>query len=174
MQLITGMYTALQGLIPGQIGRYDDAYNPNCVGDTFQSLHTPTILFEAGHTGTDYQREETREYIFHALIEALEGITHPQAKPPGTEEYFAIPENQKVFFDILIKNVHHINPEYDKRNHFGILFQEVLHSGEIIFEPTVEACGTLENRFGHATFNCLNSRDVYYLTANEKLKSLLI
>lgn len=174
MQLITGMHTSLQSIIPDQTGRYDDAYNPNCVGDTFQTLNTPTILFEAGHTGNDYQREESREYIFHALIHALALITHPPAELPGPEEYFAIPENQKLFFDILIKNVHRINPDYEKGHHLGIQFKEVLREGEIIFEPQIDACGTLEDRFGHATFNCLNAQELDYITGNKGLMSLVV
>jgi hypothetical protein len=39
--------------IPGQVSRFDDGFNINCIGDKFQS-HVPTILFEAGHFQDDY------------------------------------------------------------------------------------------------------------------------
>ena len=38
MKLIVAMNQMLQQLIPEHVGRYDDAYNANCVGDTFQIL----------------------------------------------------------------------------------------------------------------------------------------
>lgn len=70
MQLIVAMNNAVQEVIPNQVGRYDDGFNSNCVGDAFQMLNTPTILFEAGHYKNDYDREITRAHIFmkYAII----------------------------------------------------------------------------------------------------------
>ena len=45
MEVIAVMNKALQAIIPEQVGVYDDAFNLNCVGDTFQSENVPTILF---------------------------------------------------------------------------------------------------------------------------------
>ncbi len=174
MQLILGMHQALQALIPGQTGRYDDAYNPNCVGDTFQALQTPTILFEAGHSGRDYQREQTREYIFHALQHALELITIPRVDAPDTDSYFAIPENQKLFFDILIRNADQINPKYKKGTDIGILYKEVLRDSQIVFEPIIEASGLLEGNFGHTCYDCLEEKDKHNLAKDKELSSLLV
>ena len=64
MDVIVAMNEALQKIIPNQVGRFDDAFNLNCVGDTFQSLGVPTILFEAGHFQNDYPREKTRKISF--------------------------------------------------------------------------------------------------------------
>ncbi|NNK72080.1 MAG: peptidase M14, partial [Flavobacteriaceae bacterium] len=49
MSVIVAMNKSLQQLIPDHIALYSDTYNPNCVGDAFQSLKSITILFEAGH-----------------------------------------------------------------------------------------------------------------------------
>jgi hypothetical protein len=68
MNVIVAMNKALQQFIPNQVGRFDDSFNLNCVGDTFQYLKVPTILFEAGHFANDFEREITRKYIFIALI----------------------------------------------------------------------------------------------------------
>jgi len=70
--VINKMNTVLQQLIPDQIGRFDDAFNVNCAGDTFQALEVPTILVEAGHFPSDYPREITRRYVFIALVSAFE------------------------------------------------------------------------------------------------------
>jgi hypothetical protein len=56
IDLIAGINTVLQRYIPGQIG-IDDSFNLNCIGDTFQAMGVPTLLFEAGHFEGDYQRE---------------------------------------------------------------------------------------------------------------------
>lgn len=47
INLIAGINEVLQNYIPGQVGRFDDSFNINCIGDTFQFLGVPTILFEA-------------------------------------------------------------------------------------------------------------------------------
>ncbi|MET0758974.1 MAG: M14 metallopeptidase family protein, partial [Flavobacterium sp.] len=63
IDVIVAMNETLQHYIPNQVGRFDDSFNINCIGDTFQSLNVPTILIEAGHFPKDYDREETRKYV---------------------------------------------------------------------------------------------------------------
>lgn len=157
MQLIAAMNRELQKLIPNQVGRYDDGFNPNCIGDTFQILGTPTILFEAGHYPDDYERESTRAYIFKALITALYAISTNSIGECSYEEYFKIPENNKLFYDILIKNAHKINPiSYAKQDSIGILFKETIANDSIIFDPRIEKKGDLQGYYGHKTYDCLN------------------
>ena len=67
IDVIVAMNTCLQKVIPNQVGRFDDGFNLNCIGDTFQFLNVPTILFEAGHFQNDYEREQTRKFIFMAI-----------------------------------------------------------------------------------------------------------
>ncbi|NNL03091.1 MAG: DUF2817 domain-containing protein, partial [Eudoraea sp.] len=137
MKIIVAMYKALSTLLPDQIGRYHDAFNPNCIGDTLQMLGTPTILFEAGHYPEDYEREKTREFIFYALIKALSVIAGNKIQEYNLDDYFDIPENSKQYFDLLLINAHLINNKYDEN--IGILYKEVLDEEAIIFDPYIEA-----------------------------------
>ena len=157
MQLIAAMNRELQKLIPNQVGRYNDGFNANCIGDTFQMLGTPTILFEAGHCPEDYEREITRAYIFKALITALYVISVNSIAEFSHEEYFEIPENNKLFYDVLIENAHKINSfSYGKQDSIGILFKETIDNGSIKFVPKIERKGDLQGYYGHKTFDCLN------------------
>lgn len=158
MRLIVAMNDLLETMIPGQIGRYDDTFNDNCVGDMFQLLHTPTILFEAGHFHEDYSRERTREYLFHALVQVLGIIAENRVEDHDDTRYFEIPENQKNFFDILVQNVPEGNTT--ERKDIGILFSEVLANGKINFEPKVVQTGNLKGCFGHKTYDFLNASDL--------------
>ena len=74
MKIILDIYDNLRMLIPNNIGRYSDEFNINCVGDTFQSLNTPTILFESGHYSQDYTREISRYYTSMAITYAVKSI----------------------------------------------------------------------------------------------------
>jgi len=69
-----------------------------------------------------------------------------------------IPENQKLFFDVLVKNANLINPALAKD--IGILFTEVLKDGKIHFEPKIEKQGNLSSYFGHETYECENAEDL--------------
>ncbi|NRA93079.1 MAG: peptidase M14 [Psychroserpens sp.] len=141
MEIISVINKSLQKVIPGQVGRYDDSFNLNCVGDLFQSFETPTILFEAGHFPDDYQREKTREYLFMSMITALDYIANQDITGESFNEYFEIPENEKFFFDILIRNT--------SQDDIGILFQEVLKNEQIEFIPKIEKISNLSTFFGH-------------------------
>ncbi|WP_422351419.1 M14 family metallopeptidase [Flagellimonas sp.] len=154
MQLIVAMNRMLQNQIPGQVGRYDDGFNENCIGDTFQMLGVPTILFEAGHFKEDYQREETRKYIFMALMEVLGVISKNRIAEFPHQEYFDIPENEKLFFDILIKNAHLVNESLAVNQQVGIRFVETLKNGAIDFVPEVAEVGELDTSFGHFNLDC--------------------
>ena len=163
MLLISAIDHGLNSYVPGQIGRYDDTYNANCVGDTFQTLGTPTVLFEAGHFANDYEREHTRAYIFYALFLALDTIREEGFRKFNESDYFNIPENNKLFFDVLIRNAESINASLHEKDSIGILYKEVLKNGKIHFVPKIEMMGDLKNHFGHQTYNCLNNNDLKLL-----------
>ncbi|MEM9144266.1 MAG: M14 metallopeptidase family protein, partial [Bacteroidota bacterium] len=133
MRLIALMHAALAHHIPGQVGRYDDTFNANCVGDTFQMLGTPTILFEAGHFPGDYQRERTRRYIFMALYSGIWGIALNHLDTVDYMDYFRIPENGKFFQDILIHNIGLVNRNFGKEDSLGLLYEEKLVDNSICF-----------------------------------------
>jgi len=171
MKIIVAIHKALSSLIPDQIGRYDDAFNPNCVGDTFQLLGTPTILFEAGHFPDDYQREQTREFIFYALIKAISVIAQGKIEAYNLDTYFDIPENKKRYFDLLLLNANLINKKYE--HIIGILYKEELNEETIMFNPFIEATGELKDSFGHKYLNCKDQNDLDFLKSDRKLYQLL-
>lgn len=172
MQLIVAINKMLQTKIPGQVGRYDDAFNANCVGDRFQMLQKPTLLFEAGHAPGDYEREKTRAYLFYSLLQAIHQIAYNKIAEEAVEDYFKIPENHKLFFDVLIHNVHLLQSKYPKGSRIGILYKEVLKEGAINYVPYVEATGSLEEHFGHQEFNCQDPFEMAALQKNTSLHSL--
>ncbi|MEO9513998.1 MAG: M14 metallopeptidase family protein [Flavobacteriaceae bacterium] len=174
MKLIVAMENVLQQLIPGQLGRYDDAFNDNCVGDTFQMKNTPTILFEAGHFPGDYEREKTREFIFYALIEAIKTIANDNIEDYVTNAYFNIPENKKLFYDVIVKAPHVLNASYEKGNHLGIRFKEVLNKEKVQLEPELIDTGELKGYFGHEIIDCLQQKDLELVKSRKEILNLVL
>jgi len=155
MEIITVMNAMLQKQIPDQIGIYDDAFNINCVGDTFQAFNTPTILFEAGHYKNDYQREQVREFIFQSLIVSLDYIANNNISGDNFKAYLDIPKNEKLFFDIIIRNV-----KLDGKDaliDIAIQYEEILNDETINFRPKVEKFININQFFAHHEFDANGS-----------------
>jgi hypothetical protein len=142
-------------LIPGQIGRYDDSFNANCFGDTFQKEGVPVILFEAGHIGNDYRREKTRAYLFYALVYLFE-ILKEDDFPINYKDYFLIPENKKNYYDYILRNV--LLNDSIKPTSIAIQFTELLEKGTIKFIPKIIKIGALKNSYGHLEKDANNSK----------------
>lgn len=154
INLIANMNETLQLYIPGQIGRFDDSFNINCIGDMFQSLGVPTVLFEAGHYQNDYFRENSRKYVFFALLSGFKCIGENVIVINKTDEYFAIPENRVIFYDMIYKNVKTNYENTEKITNFASHYKEVLFEDSVIFEAYIKDVGELNGFYGHVEYEC--------------------
>ena len=137
MSAIASIYNSIRDELPLGIGRYDDTFNPNCVGDTFSKAGTPTILFEAGHYPEDYQREVSRNFVFKAL-KALINLLVEYNTTYHTTDYFKIPDNINNYVDIILSNIDiSFNDEIFKNQQLAIQFEESLKGGEVVFLPSL-------------------------------------
>ena len=178
MSIIHSMNGVLQIYLPNQIGRYDDGFNANCVGDQFQTLGVPTVLFEAGHYPGDYSREETRKYIALSIFTAIECIAYNKVGEDTSSLYFDIPENDTLFNDVIIRNAL-LDPS--NPNDFcdiGIQHKEVLGPNGLLFKPTIDFIGDLSKKHGHmeinANFNAVSHPDFSVLSENYEIDFLLV
>jgi hypothetical protein len=147
------MNTTLQHHIPDQVGRFDDSFNINCIGDTFQSLNVPTILIEAGHFQSDYQREQTRKYIFIALISGFKHIYENDVVRNEIDVYLQIPQNNVCFYDFVCRNVKINYDSCKKIINFAVQYKEILQNNQINFEAYICQVDDLENYIGHVDFD---------------------
>ncbi|WP_458626690.1 M14 family metallopeptidase [Winogradskyella sp. PC D3.3] len=146
MVIIGEINKFLQPEIPNGIGRYDDGFNINCVGDTFQHFGVPTLLYEAGHYKNDYDREEVRRLMFMAILKGVEVILNG-VDANGYETYFDIPENAKCFYDVIIRNAK-VDDEGGTVD-VAIQYREVLLGDKLEFVPVIEEISKLNNKYGH-------------------------
>ena len=153
INLITGINEVLQNYIPGQVGRFDDSFNINCIGDTFQFLGVPTILFEAGHYPDDYEREKTRKFVFMSLLTSFIILNENDIVDNRNDKYLNIPQNNVSFFDFMYKNVK-IN--YDGNEiitNFVAQYKEELIDNKINFNAYIVDVGDLKGYYGHYEYN---------------------
>jgi len=153
MEVIAVMNAYLQTKIPNQVGVYDDSFNKNCVGDMFQTLKAPTILFEAGHYKDDYAREKTRQYIYESIMVGLHKIATSKCDGSGYVPYNDIPENGKLFYDIIIRDAAVFVEGEAVIKDIAILYKEVLVGGKVDFSPRIVKFSNLDGFFGHKEIN---------------------
>nr|WP_315215163.1 M14 family metallopeptidase [uncultured Flavobacterium sp.] len=188
INLIAGINDVLQQYIPGQVGRFDDSFNINCIGDTFQYLGVPTVLFEAGHFPNDYQREGTRKYVFMALVSSFTILSENDIVSNGINKYLNISQNKVVFYDLMYKNIKINYDGIEKITNFAAQYKEELVDGQICFNAYISQIGDLENHFGHIEYDAeealyqddyhnfpkLNQKANFYLNNNMKFVNGLV
>lgn len=169
MKLIAAMNSQLQKYIPNQVGRFDDAFNINCIGDYCTQQNIPTILFEAGHFQEDYQREMTRNLVLISLKHLIDSLISEQYTSYTLEDYLKIPENEKNFVDIIVENFSTTNDELIiKGKRIPFQLKEVLKMNNIEFFPEYDDKSAPNFRFGHKTLN-LNSLKIESLKELQKI-----
>lgn len=188
INLIAGINDVLQNYIPGQVGRFDDSFNINCIGDTFQFLGVPTILFEAGHYPNDYDRETTRKYIFFSLISSFQLINENDLVINRISDYLNISQNKVVFYDFMWKNIKINYDGIEIITNFVAQYKEELIENKIHFNAYIVEAGELENYFGHYEYDGngavysddysnipkMNQKADFYLNKNIKFVNGLI
>ena len=151
MGLIVKMNNYIKAHHHNQIGRFDDSYNQNCVGDSFTSSGAPTILFEAGHFKDDYSREQSRSFVFYALIALFDLDVAYQNKDVDYKEYFNIPQNQKIYKDVVLYNVR-VDGE-DTLQTISFQYKEIIQDQNIVFELYLDAIEVDKDVVGHKYFD---------------------
>ena len=158
MQVIAAMNAFTKQIIPNHIGRYDDEFCNTCFGDTLQQMGVALMLIEAGHS--DWAREKTREYYFYALLKGLETISSKSYKTLTTKGYFAIPENNKRFFDVIYRNVKVKYPRLTYTIDIAINFDEYIADNTIKRKGKIVKLGDLSTYYAHIEEDMFNT--IYY------------
>jgi len=188
INLIAGINAVLQDYIPNQVGRFDDSFNINCIGDTFQSMGVPTVLFEAGHFQNDYLREETRKYVFISLVASFAILSENDIVDSKIDNYLSISQNKVVFYDFIYKNIKINYDGIEIITNFAAQYKEELIEGQIFFNAYIVKIGELDGFFGHFEYDAqvanykddlnnmpqLNQKADFYLDNNIKFVNGLI
>ncbi|WP_087563053.1 M14 metallopeptidase family protein [Polaribacter sp. SA4-10] len=141
MNVIVAMNKMLQNIIPNYVGRYTDEFYPTATGDNFQKLGYNTILIESGHYPEDYKREESRKYTFFSLLQGI----HHIATASGFNEfsaYFDIPNNDKIFYDVL----HRFS---NSKNDVAFQFEDKIIDGKLVSNLNKVDENDLKSKLGH-------------------------
>jgi hypothetical protein len=95
---------ALEPLVPGKIGRYDDAFEVRAFGDNLTKWGTSVVLIETGaYPGPDPDRMLVR-LNFVALLTALDALASGRVEAADPARYEKLPFNDGTLLHTIIKN----------------------------------------------------------------------
>lgn len=159
MQLIANMNDVLKNHAAENIGRFDDSFNINCIGDQFTHLNVPTILFEAGFASNDYQRKKAEKLVDISLETLLNSIISQEYKKFSVEDYLQIPENEKNFVDLIIHNFSTTNTAFNDKNEIPVVFKEIIVSNQLVLTPAIDFISAPNYKYAHLVLN-LNQQTI--------------
>lgn len=156
MQLIANMNEVLKNHSPENIGRFNDSFNINCIGDMFTYLNVPTILFEAGFASNDYQRKKAQKLVEISLQTLFKAIVSKEYEQFNVNDYLSIPENEKNFVDLIIENFSTTNSELIQNKTLPVVFKEEIKAGSLVLKPTIDFHSAPNYKYAHYTLNVNN------------------
>lgn len=180
IQVCVEIKNIVERFYPGVVARYDDEFEPRAFGDNFQKWGTSSILIESGGYFNDFEKQDIRKMNFLALTGSIYSITNNLYEQNLIEKYFEIPENEKRFFDLLIKNVIVEKDSNEYVVDIGISYSEKFDSlrNRYIRQYSVADIGDLSTFVGFDTLDANNLKlefgKVYdkILTKYSQLKKL--
>lgn len=155
MKVIVFMNSIIQKYAPGQVGRYNDDFEPRAFGDNIQKWGTSTILIESGGYPEDVEKQEIRKLNYVSILSAIYTIAQGSYKDIPLEAYDKIPENDRKLFDLKIKGITHelLGKEYILD--LGIHQLEVEKEGhnDFWYSSRIIDQGDLSTYYGYETFD---------------------
>lgn len=108
-RLCSMMINALNQFIKGNIGRYEDDYNPRAFGDRISEWGTPVILIETGALkGKDEMFLVKLNFV--AYLTALQALVDGSEKKADPKIYETLPFNNDGLYNAIFRNANIINP----------------------------------------------------------------
>ncbi|NND16545.1 MAG: peptidase M14 [Eudoraea sp.] len=105
MRVIVFMNSIIQEYAPGQVGRYNDSFEPRAFGDNIQKWGTSTILIESGGFESDPEKQEIRKLNYVSILSAIYTIATGNFKDIDIDDYENIPHNDRKLVDLKLEGV---------------------------------------------------------------------
>ncbi len=162
MKVIVYMNDIIQKYAPGQVGRYNDDFEPRAFGDNIAKWGTSLILIESGGYTNDVEKQEIRKLNYVSILSALYTIAQKTYLDIPIAEYEKIPRNDRKLFDLKIENATYELLGNDYILDLGIYRQEVDNEDHesFYYKSSVVDQGDLSTYYGYETFDATGYRIV--------------
>lgn len=160
MKVIGYMNGILQKYAPGQVGKYNDDFEPRAFGDNIQKWGTSAILIESGGYPEDVEKQEIRKLNYVSILSAIYTIATGSFEKMTLEGYESIPENDRKLFDLKIEGVTYPLLGQDYLMDIGIQRPEVddASHNDFWYSSRVVDLGDLSTYYGYQTLDATGYR----------------
>ncbi len=155
MKVIVFMNELVQDFAPGQVGRYNDDFEPRAFGDNIQKWGTSAILIESGGYQNDIEKQEIRKLNYVSILAALHSIATESYKEISLDAYEKIPQNDRKLFDLKLEDVSYNLLGKTYTLDLGINHLEVENASHSAFYTKAQLVdiGDLSTYYGYETMN---------------------
>ena len=155
MKIIVFMNKIIQKYAPGQVGRYNDDFEPRAFGDNIQKWGTSAILIESGGFTNDPEKQEIRKLNYVSILSAIYTISKGNYVDIPLEDYEKIPENDRKLFDLKIENANYELLGKQYKLDIGIHQLEVDNAehSNFWYSSRIVDQGDLSTFYGYETFD---------------------
>ncbi len=160
MKVIVFMNNIIQNYAPGQVGRYNDDFEPRAFGDNIQKWGTSAILIESGGYKNDVEKQEIRKLNFVSILSACYIIANGEYNNIPVEDYEKIPQNDRKLFDLKIERFTHKLLGKDYILDIGINHLEIedKHHETFYNVGSIVEKGDLSTYYGYETLDAIGYR----------------
>ena len=153
MRVIVQMNNILQEYAPGQVGRYNDDFEPRAFGDNIQKWGTSTILIESGGYPNDPEKQEIRKLNFVSILAAIFSIASEDYKNADISKYEEIPNNDRKLFDLKLTGLTYELLGKDYILDLGINQNEIQDENlNYFYDAYISDRGDLSTYYGYKEF----------------------
>ncbi|MEH6680172.1 MAG: M14 metallopeptidase family protein [Sediminicola sp.] len=162
MKVIVFMNRILQKYAPGQVGRYNDDFEPRAFGDNIQKWGTSAILIESGGYPNDPEKQEIRKLNYVSILSALYTIAKENYADIPLEDYEKIPENDRKLFDLKLEGITYGLLGKDYLMDLGFQRNEVDVAGhsDFYYSSSIADQGDLSTFYGYETLEASGYRAI--------------
>lgn len=155
MQVISGLSNYLTSHLPDRIGSYKDDYEPRAFGDQFQRMGISTILIESGGYEDDSEKMIPRKWNLASYLHTLGSIASQVYKDEPLDGYYNLRDNQRRYFDLIIRNAVIRHGETEIRADIAINKNERLdsHRRRLVHTAVIEDLGDLTGFCGYEEYD---------------------
>ncbi len=167
-RLISVMKMALDDFIKGNIGRYDDTFNPRAFGDMFSSWGTPVILIETGALDGKDEMFLTK-LNFVAYLSALKALVDGSERKADPNVYDKVPFNSSDrIFNVIFRGANVVNfKERSESFRADVGINKERRRAQTLAPTYVREIGDLTAQSGLDEFD---AREFYLVPRNGQLK----
>jgi len=103
-QTIAVILDAIEPMIPGQIGKYDDSFEVRAFGDNIARWGTGVVLIESGAAPTSEPDKILVRVNFVAILSALDAMASGAVKGADPARYDKLPYNESKLLHTVVTN----------------------------------------------------------------------